>query len=262
MNYLLNFLIYTISNVFESRIEDDPVDEPELDTEMEAEPQEDEESEEAVAEKEGLGDDEDYEEPKISRRQAEIIKLRHERREAEKRYDEARKELEAARRQPVAQPVNTHEETLRKQEDAVLNNPESTDWQRYSVQSARDAREAKQAGQVALREARDINDKASFSQKFATTQPKTYGFYAPKVEERLREIRARGQDATREDVYAFLMGKDMAEGKLKTSAKAEGKIGGVNRGSTPKARSDVSTKESSRMSDAERREKRLENVRI
>ena len=169
MNSLLKFLIYAVSNVCKSRFDEDETDSGH---EEESEAIEDDNDSDVAEEDDNDHEEveeEDYVEPKISRRQAEIIKLRHERQEADKKYEKAREELEAVRRQPVERQSITQEETLRKQEDAILNNPDATDWQRYSVQSARDSRSAIANSQVALREARDINDKTAFSKIYKCT---------------------------------------------------------------------------------------------
>jgi hypothetical protein len=121
---------------------------------------------------------------------------------------------------------------------------------------------AAKTSQNALREAKDINDKAEFM-TLKASQGKTYDKLAPMVEERLKDIRAKGGDVPRKELYYYLLGKELAENKTKISTtKSESKTGGVKRGSTPGARSDVSSRESGRLTEAEKRTKRLENVRI
>jgi hypothetical protein len=262
MSSLLKFLICTLTNVFVSRIgEETEFDSPEEDDSSPVEESDDSDEVEEESEEKEESDD-DYEEPKISRRQSEIIKLRQARQEAEKKYEKAMEELATARRQPEPKREQSNEDSLRRQEDEILNNPDATDWQRYAVRSARDARQASANSQTALREARDINDKAQFS-KIAQSSPKAFAKYEDKVENMLKSMRANGNDAPRTELYYYILGKDMAEGKLKTSStKSDVKTGGVKRGSTPNARSDVSSRESGKLSDAEKRVKRLENVRI
>jgi len=260
MSSLLKFLIYVLSNVVSARLDDDPEPEP---VEDELEPsEEDEEDSEPSEEDSEPSEEDDAPAPKLSRSQQAIIKLRNDKREAEERYQKVREELEATRRQPVQQ-VNTEESVLRQQEDAILNNPDATDWQKYAVTSARNARQAEQSSKMALREARDINDKAEFA-SLASTQPKTYAAYKDKVEDTLKQMRAKGQDAPRKELFAYLVGQDMINGRLKTSTakSSAAKTGGVNRGKTPGVRSDVSTRDSGKLTEAEKRAKRLENVRI
>lgn len=256
MSSLLKFLFKKMQLVLSARLDDDepdPVEDEVIEDENDDDVDESEEQEE---------EQEDEPAPKLSRSQAAIVKLRTEKREAEDKYQKARDELEQARRQPV-QKVNSQEDDLRKQEEAILSNPEATDWQKYAVQSARDSRQATRNSNMALREAKDINDKAEFH-SLATSQPKTFAAYKDRVETTLKEMRANGNDAPRKELFAYLVGQDMINGKLKTStAKLSGsKTGSVKRGSTPGAKSDVSSSGSGKSSDAEKRAKRLENVRI
>lgn len=239
---------------------------PQIDDEFVPEEPEDSLEEETPEEDpEELPEEEPEEEPEPAprqqtRAQKEITTLRERAQKAEEQHRTAMAELELARRQPEkAQP--THEQTMREQEDAILRNPESTDWQRYAVQSARDARMANTNSQAAIREARDLADRSAF-ERIASTKPKTHAAYKDKVEDLLKKIRSNGNDAPREELLAILVGRDMLAGKLKSTEKSVSKTGGAKRGTTPGARSDVSSSGGGRLSEAEKRAKRLENVRI
>ena len=244
---------------------DDDAAEPEEVVEETTE-ESDEDAEEPNEEEEVEEEDEEVADTASQKKQSAYAKLRVEKKEAERKYQKALEDLAAAQRvhaQPVVNHEANREAELRKQEDDILRNPDASDWQKYAVQSARDARSAAQSSQAALREARDFKDIAEFS-KFESSQPKTFAAYKDKVEKMLTEMRAKGNDAPRKELYAYLIGKDFADGKLKTSTakSSAAKTGSVKRGSTPGARSDVSTRDSGKLSESEKRAKRLENVRI
>jgi hypothetical protein len=209
-----------------------------------------------------LPPDEDDEEANVppprqlSRAQQRIVDLSERAKLAEERERQARADLDAARRQPAQPATPNAEQQLWEQEEAILKDPAAEPWQRYSVQSARDARAARQEANMARRESADAADKAKY-ERFATTKPKLYAKYKDEVEKMLTEMRKNGNNAPRDELHALLVGRDMMNGKLKsTEAKREPK-----RGSTPGVRSDVRTGRGS-LSDAEKRAKRLENVRI
>ena len=192
-----------------------------------------------------------------SRAQKEIRTLRERAQKAETDHQRAMSELAEARKSP-AQP--THEQKLWEQEEAVLKNPQSDEWQKYAVQSARDARDAKRESTAARNEAKDLADKAEFD-KLSTSMPKTYSGYKDRVEATLVEARRAGNNPSRKNIAAFLIGQDMLDGKLKSTEGKPKKTGGVPRGSTPGVRSDAPAG-AGRMTDIEKVRKRLENVRI
>ena len=200
------------------------------------------------------GEDEGESKPKLSRAQQEIIKLRERAQLAEERERQARADIENARRQIQPQQP-TEEQRLREQEDAVLNNPNAEEWQKYAIRSARDAREARREAQMARLESADAVDKARY-ERFKETKPALYNKYSEKVEELKR---SQWANVPREEIQAILIGRDVQNGNLK-SAETKPKAK-VERGSTPGVRGDV-PKGRSTMSEAEKRAKRLENVRI
>jgi len=196
---------------------------------------------------------------KVSRAQKEIITLRERAQRAEEQHRQAMTELENARKQTTQTAQPSQEQKLWEQEEAVLKDPAADAWQKYSVQSARDARAALAESRNATRQAQDAADKAEF-ERVASMKPKTFAAYKDKVEETLTNMRKNGNNAPRKDLMAFLVGRDMLEGKLKAETKTT-KPAGDSRGKTPGARTDVSSS-GSKLSEAEKREKRLENVRI
>jgi len=209
-------------------------------------------------------DDDDDPDPEPAPRESRAQKTIRELRErAQKAEDDARRvqeELAAARRGPVPNAQPSEEQRIWEQEEAVLKNPEASDWQRYAIQANRSARAAQISSQNALQRSEDMADRAAFSQ-LAATKPKLHAAYKDRVETMLTEMRARGANAPREKLLAILVGEDMLSGKLKSSGERSTNKGGAARTPTPNARSDVSSS-GGRMSEAEKRARRLENVRI
>ena len=205
-------------------------------------------------------DDDDVPPKPESRAQKEIRTLRERAQAAEEQHRKAVAELEAARRQPTQPLQPTQEQQIWEQEEKVLRDPNADDWQKYAVKSARDSRLANQNSQNALRQAEDIADRATFD-SIKAEKPKLYEQYKDRVEERLNELRKSGTNAPRKNILAFLVGEDMVAGKLKTTEKPAKPKGGAERGSTPGVRSNVNTS-SGRLTESEKRAKRLENVRI
>ena len=113
-----------------------------------------------------------------------------------------------------------------------------------------------------MRRAEDLADLTKFEQ-LAVTKPKLFGAYKDRVEAELTKLRSNGSNAPRDELLALLIGRDMRDGKLKTSSSGSAtKKVGAGRGTTPNARSDVPPSGGGRLTDAEKRAKRLENVRI
>jgi hypothetical protein len=63
----------------------------------------------------------------------------------------------------------------------------------------------------------DTADRTSFEAKAATD--KLYAKWAPKVEAELADLRRQGQNVSREQLFAYLVGKSALEGRGKTSPK-------------------------------------------
>ncbi len=220
---------------------------------------EDSSGDDDAAEDDASGEDADPA-PRESRAQREIRTLRERSQKAEADFARAQAELAEARRLPAGPAKETDEQRLWAQEDAVLRDPQADQWQKYAVQSARDARAARQSSQQAIQHAEELSDRSSFSQ-LAVTKPKLYSAYKDRVEDRLKEIRSRGGNAPREGVLAVIIGEDMLAGKLKSADARPAPKGGDHRTPASGARSGVSAS-GGKLTDSEKREKRLENVRI
>jgi hypothetical protein len=199
-------------------------------------------------------DDEPAPEPRISRAQKAIIATRERAQKAESELARVNAELSQARAKP-SQP--TQDQVLWQQEEETLRNPEATDWQKYAINANRSARQANANSQNALQSAQDLADRTSFA-AIAATKPKLFAAYKDRVEEKLKEARANGNNPSRENILRFIVGEDMLSGKIKSMDTKAAKPAAATRANV---RSDVSAT-GWRMSEQEKRAKRLENVRI
>ena len=131
--------------------------------------------------------------------------------------------------------------------------------------SNRILRENAKVSRQALDTAADMRDRAEFD-RLALTNPKVFKLYESKVEKALNDLRAQGQNAPRMLLLRLAIGNDVMDGKVKgktrkaTDAGAAQANAGVDRGRSPGARSDVSSK--GRQTESQKRRARLENVNI
>jgi hypothetical protein len=263
MNWLLHFLRdYLFPGIDDLDVTPPTEDETpaEDETVEEGDPPADDADEPSDEAEDHPGDSEEDPAPRETRGQKAIRETRERAQKAERELATARAELEAARRpQQSGTQQPTPDQVLWQQEEETLRNPELSDWQRYAINSARGARQAQAASQQALAQAQDMADRTAF-QAIATTKPKTFEAYKDRVEAKVQELRARGVNVPRDVILKTMLGEDMLAGKLKTPEKVKPSNGAAPRRAP---RSDVATgSPGGRMSDAERRAKRLENVRI
>ncbi|MDF3091472.1 hypothetical protein [Burkholderia semiarida] len=122
-------------------------------------------------------------------------------------------------------------------EEARLRDPNTTDIERWQIQSNRTLRQSQQAAQAALFQAQDLRDQTLFESKIASDPHRAR--YRDRVEQAVQEERRVGRNASREAVYYYMLGKDIADGKLKPKAKAKAPAADVPRGKTPGVRSTV-----------------------
>lgn len=139
---------------------------------------------------------------------------------------------EEARRSAQPAPVDTEYQ----REEERLRNPETTDIERWQIQANRTLRQTQAEARQAMFQAQDMSDRARFEAKIASDPRRAK--YADRVEEAIRQERAAGRNAEREAVYYYMLGKDIAEGKLKAKPKASS-APAVPRGKSPGVRSDV-----------------------
>ena len=173
----------------------------------------------------------------------------------------ARLEAEVERRGRLAaearlssQPAPVDTEYQREEER--LRNPETTEMERWQIQANRTLRDTQRQAQQAMFQAQDMSDRTRFESKIASEPRRAK--YTERVEEEVQKARARGQQASREDVYYWMLGKDIAEGKLKAKPKASAPA--VNRGKSAGVRSDIPAR--SGRSDKDKLRARLENQNI
>ncbi|QTO49462.1 hypothetical protein [Burkholderia latens] len=122
-------------------------------------------------------------------------------------------------------------------EEARLRDPNLDPMERWQIQSNRTLRQSQQAAQAALFQAQDLRDQTLFESKIASDPHRAR--YRDRVEAAVQEERRAGRNASRESVYYYMLGKDIADGKLKPKAKAKSPAADVPRGKTPGVRSTV-----------------------
>lgn len=149
------------------------------------------------------------------------------------------------------------------EENRKLADPATSALEKWQIQANRELKAGRSTAQAALLQAQDVNDRTAFA-GIAMTDP-TAKKYETRVEKELTDMRAKGQNAPREAIYTYLLGKDMREGKFKKKAPpAAGKgadPSAVNRGKLPGARSDVRSG-AGNLSNRDKLAKKLENVQI
>jgi hypothetical protein len=158
---------------------------------------------------------------------------------------------EAAARQPA--PVDTEYQ----REEERLRSADTTDLERWQIQANRQLRESRNEARQARMEAADMVDRTRFESKM-TSDPRR-AKYADRVEEAIQQERSQGRNASREAVYFYMLGKDIAEGKLKSKPKAAS-APAVPRGKSAGVRSDVPAR--SGRTEQDKRRDRLANMNI
>ncbi len=159
---------------------------------------------------------------------------------------------EAQRNQPA--PVDAEYQ----REEERLRSSETSDMERWQIQANRTLRATQAEARQAMFQAQDMSDRTRFEAKINSDPRRAK--YTERVEEEIGKARARGQQASREDVYYWMLGKDIADGKLKAKPKASS-APAVPRGKTPGVRSDVQGR-GRPSSDRDKLRARLENQNI
>ncbi|MGR3910009.1 hypothetical protein Q3A80_23490 [Burkholderia sp. SR8] len=147
---------------------------------------------------------------------------------------ERRGRLVDASRAPAPAPIADRDFEA---EEARLRDPNLDPMERWQIQSNRTLRQSQQAAQAALFQAQDLRDQTLFESKIASDPHRAR--YRDRVEQAVQEERRAGRNASREAVYYYMLGKDIADGKLKPKAKAKSPAADVPRGKTPGVRSTV-----------------------
>jgi hypothetical protein len=175
----------------------------------------------------------------------------------------ARLEAEVERRGRLAaeaqarQPAQPDPEFQREEER--LRSSELSDIERWQINANRTLRATQQQAQQALFQAQDMADRTRFESKVSSDPRRAK--YTDRVETEIQKARSQGNmQASREDVYYWMLGKDIADGKLKSKPKASA-APNVNRGKPAGVRSDVQGR-GRPGSDRDKLRSRLENMNI
>lgn len=161
---------------------------------------------------------------------------------------------EEVRRHGSTPPVDTEFQ----REEERLRAADTSEMERWQIQANRTLRQTQQEAQRARMDASDLMDRTRFESKFNSDPRRTK--YADRVEEAIAQERAQGRSASRESVYFYMLGKDIADGKLKPKAKAKTPAADVPRGRPANTRSDVSAR--GVKTERDKLRSRLENVNI
>ncbi|PXX15855.1 hypothetical protein C7399_109190 [Paraburkholderia tropica] len=173
----------------------------------------------------------------------------------ERTVEDARRQADEMRRAAPA-PAPTDRDFEREEER--LRNPDTTELERWQIQSNRTMRQSQQAAAHALFQAQDLNDRTAFESKFSSDPHRSR--YRDRVEQAVQSERAQGRNVSREAVYYHMLGKDIAEGKLKPKAKAKAPAADIPRGKSPNVRPNVPSGRG--QTDHQKRAARLEGVNI
>jgi hypothetical protein len=176
-------------------------------------------------------------------------------RAAMERAERMEREVEALKRAsaPPSEDQRQHQEEQRQ-----LDDPNTDPMVKWQIQANRTLRQTQQQAQNALMQAQDMQDKAAFMSK-ASTDPRR-NKYADRVEKELQQMRSQGRNIDRDSLYAYMLGKDIIDGKLKPAAKKQSAAAAVPRGKSPGARGDVNARGS--RTEHQKRAERLANMNI
>lgn len=177
--------------------------------------------------------------------------------EAVEREMERRARIAAESGRSAAAPAPAVDTEFQREEER-LRDPNITDMERWQIQSSRTLRDNNRMSMQAMLQAADLNDRTLYESKVATDPRRDK--YRDRVEAVVQEERRQGRSASRESVYFFMLGKDIAEGKLKPKVKAKTPAAQVPRGRSPGARSDVPARRGT--TEHQKRTARLENINI
>jgi hypothetical protein len=141
-------------------------------------------------------------------------------------------------------------------EEERLRAADVSEMERWQIQANRTLRATQAEARQAMFQAQDMSDRARFESKIASEPRRAK--YTERVEEEVKKAQSRGQMASREDVYYWMLGKDIADGKLKPKTKS---APAVARGKPAGVRSDVQGR-GRPSSDRDKLRSRLDNVNI
>ena len=153
--------------------------------------------------------------------------------------------------------AQTRSDPSQDEEERKLRDPNTSDLEKWQIQSNRALRTSQQQSAQALFHAQDMADKTTYQVKAAANP--VYDKYKDKVEAELVKARSQGSNVPREVILQVLVGRDMLSGNFKAAA-AKVKAKDIPRGKSPGARSDTPTRGGG--TDHQKRIARLQDVQI
>jgi hypothetical protein len=164
-------------------------------------------------------------EPPRSRASDTIRDLRSRAQAAEEQYRRLEAEINALKStQPRVDPEVEEEERK-------LRNPETPELERWQITANRRIRTAEANSRMQLISALDLADKASFDR--VTIRDGNAEKYRDRVESHLQEMRKSGRNPPREEVYHYLLGRDVAKANFERASKAKPKTATTTTSSVP-----------------------------
>lgn len=249
MSDLLRKLLSAYLRVGVDGGEADPPAEPEVEAESTLDELADLDEQEPEAEAEG-----ETEPPKRGDRTRQLEQdLEYERRA--RREENERRQQYTPPAQPTRDPIYESEEAELAKARADGATQEQMGWLNWKIDNSRRIRASEARSQNALFAAADMADKTEF-QSIRSEKPKLFKAYESRVEEVLRNARQNNLNPKRLAIMDWLIGQDVRNGKISPSKKAAT----VDRGTMPKAKTDVRAKGS--LTEHQKRTARLENQRI
>lgn len=164
--------------------------------------------------------------------------------------------VEESRRSSPASTPTVDAEFQREEER--LRSADCSEQERWQITANRTLRDTRRDSMNALLHAADVHDRTLYESKVQSDPRREK--YRARVEAAVQEERRQGRNASRESVYFFMLGKDIAEGKLKPKVKAKTPAAEVPRGRSLGARSDVPARRGA--TEHQKRAARLENINI
>lgn len=190
-----------------------------------------------------------------------IRSLNSEKKEAKERADKAERELSDLRRQMEEVRQSLHAGNAVKNaaaEQELLAQMDPVQRVQYEADKKIDAVHS-ELRKVQL-SALDNSDKATFLAK-AQNDP-VRSRYSDQVEKNLADMRAKGFNAPREDVYAFLLGKSLIEQKTKSNGKNNDRAAARARVDATQGRSTSVRSDAPSSRKGKTAEERLSNIAI
>lgn len=196
-----------------------------------------------------LPDDEPASPRRVARQEDPAVKA------ALERAERLEADVRALQRGPAAP---SEEQRQFQDEQRQLDDPNTDPNVKWQIQSNRVIRQTQQQAQQALLQAQDMQDQAKFLSK-ASTDPRR-AKYSDRIEKELQTMRSQGRNIDRDSLYAYMLGKDIIDGKLKPAAKKQSAAAAVPRGRSPAVRGDVNARGS--RTEHQKRAERLANMNI